>query len=140
MAVAGPVVMPVIKPCARPVASPDLQLPARNFDRQLAAKLRTGQAVSIDLATPFPQKETPPAPLNRWLIEVRNGGGEVAVEQYCDAGKGILGGWLAKLFGTADKEAIYKPARGYDAVLHADALDRVVTQVEFMPKAARPKS
>jgi hypothetical protein len=134
------VVAPVIPPCTRPVTSPDLRLPERNFDRLLAAKLKTGKAVSIDLENPFPQKGEAPAPLNRWLLEVRNSGGQVAVEQYCDSAKGMLGGWLAKLFGAGDKDALYKPARAYDAVLHADALDRVVTQVEFTPKAVQPKS
>lgn len=132
---AAPVSPPVLKACDRPVAKPTLRFtdPAR-FDQALKAKLRRGRAVVIDLDTPYPADNEAPLPLGAWLNEVKQSGGTVSVAPYCQKGRG-LGGFFAKLFGGGPAEP-YRAARRYDAVLHVDAVDQVVTQVEFAPRKA----
>jgi hypothetical protein len=134
--VAVPVVAPaVLKPCDRPVAKPTLRFsdPAR-FDRSLKAKLRRGKPVVVDLDAPYPVANEAPAPLGAWLNEIEKSGGMVTVSPYCQKGRGF-GGFFAKLFGGEPAEP-YKAARVYDAVLHVDSVDQIVTQVEFAPRKA----
>lgn len=128
-------VAPVLKACDRPVAKPTLRFtdPAR-FGQALKAKLRRGRAVVVDLDTPYPADNEAPLPLGAWLNEVKQSGGTVSVAPYCQKGRG-LGGFFAKLFGGGPAEP-YRAARRYDAVLHVDAVDQVVTQVEFAPRKA----
>ena len=128
-------VAPVLKACDRPVAKPTLRFtdPAR-FDRALKGKLRRGRPVVVDLDTPYPADNEAPLPLGAWLNEIKQSGGTVSVAPYCQKGRG-LGGFFAKLFGGGPAEP-YKAARRYDAVLHVDAVDQVVTQVEFAPRKA----
>lgn len=132
---AAPVSPPVLKACDRPVAKPTLRFtdPAR-FDQALKAKLRRGRAVVVDLDTPYPADNEAPLPLGAWLNEVKQSGGTVSVAPYCQKGRG-LGGFFAKLFGGGPAEP-YRAARRYDAVLHVDAVDQVVTQVSFAPRKA----
>jgi hypothetical protein len=134
----GPVA-PVIKLCSRPFKEPALTLSA-DLDRRLARELRAQKVLVVDLPQPYPERADPPAALSPWLSEVESAGGTVTVKQYCSAAKGSLGSWLAKIGrvirGNAQAASPYAAARGYDVVLHADALDRVITQVEFRPKAA----
>lgn len=132
----APVPVPaVLKACDRPVAKPTLRFtdPAR-FDRALKGALRRGKTVVVDLDAPYPVANEAPAPLGAWLNEVEKSGGMVTVSPYCQKGRG-LGGFLAKLFGGGPAEP-YKAARAYDAVLHVDAVDQIVTQVEFAPRKA----
>lgn len=126
----------VLKPCDRPVAKPALRFgdPA-GFDRMLRTKLRGSRAVVVDMDTPYPAAKEAPAPLGAWLNEVAQSGGSVSVSPYCQKGRGF-GGFFAKLFGGGPAEP-YKAARKYDAVLHVDALDQVVTQVEFTPRKSK---
>lgn len=133
--VAAAPVAPVLKSCDRPVAKPTLRFtdPAR-FDQALKAKLRRGRAVVVDLDTPYPADNEAPLPLGAWLNDVKQSGGAVSVAPYCQKGRGF-GGFFAKLFGGGPAEP-YKAARRYDAVLHVDAVDQVVTQVEFAPRKA----
>ncbi|MDT7536033.1 hypothetical protein OVY48_21780 [Sphingobium sp. SA2] len=131
-----PVATPaVLKGCDRPVAKPALRFadPAR-FDRALKSKLRRGRTVVVDLDAPYPVANEAPAPLGAWLNEIEKSGGMVTVSPYCQKGRG-LGGFFAKLFGGGPAEP-YKTARAYDAVLHVDAVDQIVTQVEFAPRKA----
>lgn len=133
---AAPVPAPaVLKACDRPMAKPTLRFadPAR-FDRALKGKLRRGKTVVVDLDSPYPVANEAPAPLGAWLNEVEKSGGMVTVSPYCQKGRG-LGGFLAKLFGGGPAEP-YKAARAYDAVLHVDSVDQIVTQVEFAPRKA----
>ncbi|WP_206377870.1 hypothetical protein [Sphingobium psychrophilum] len=132
---AAPVSAPVLKACDRPVAKPTLRFtdPAR-FDGALKGKLRRGRPVVVDLDTPYPADNEAPLPLGAWLNEVKQSGGTVSVAPYCQKGRGF-GGFFAKLFGGGPAEP-YKAARRYDAVLHVDAVDQVVTQVEFAPRKA----
>ncbi len=132
---AAPASPPVLKACDRPVAKPTLRFtdPAR-FDQALKAKLRRGRVVVVDLDTPYPADNEAPLPLGTWLNEVKQSGGTVSVAPYCQKGRG-LGGFFAKLFGGGPAEP-YRAARRYDAVLHVDAVDQVVTQVEFAPRKA----
>lgn len=125
----------VLKACDRPVSKPTLRFadPAR-FDRALKGALRRGKTVVVDLDAPYPVANEAPAPLGAWLNEVEKSGGMVTVSPYCQKGRG-LGGFLAKLFGGGPAEP-YKAARAYDAVLHVDAVDQIVTQVEFAPRKA----
>lgn len=125
----------VLKACDRPVAKPTLRFadPAR-FDRALKGALRRGKTVVVDLDSPYPVANEAPAPLGAWLNEVEKSGGMVTVSPYCQKGRG-LGGFLAKLFGGGPADP-YKAARAYDAVLHVDAVDQIVTQVEFAPRKA----
>ncbi|MBV2149720.1 hypothetical protein KRZ98_15730 [Sphingobium sp. AS12] len=125
----------VLKACDRPVTKPTLRFadPAR-FDRALKGALRRGKTVVVDLDSPYPVANEAPAPLGAWLNEVEKSGGMVTVSPYCQKGRG-LGGFLAKLFGGGPAEP-YKAARAYDAVLHVDAVDQIVTQVEFAPRKA----
>lgn len=131
------VALPVLKSCDRPVARPTLRFgDGAAFDRALKGKLRRGRTVVVDMDTPYPADNEAPLPLGAWLNEVKQSGGTVSVEPYCQKGRGF-GGFFAKLFGGGPAEP-YKAARRYDAVLHVDAVDQVVTQVEFAPrKAAR---
>ncbi|WP_088190808.1 hypothetical protein [Sphingobium sp. Z007] len=133
--VAAAPVAPVLKACDRPVAKPTLRFtdPAR-FDRALKGKLRRGRPVVVDLDTPYPADNEAPLPLGAWLNEVKQSGGTVSVAPYCQKGRGF-GGFFAKLFGGGPAEP-YKAARRYDAVLHVDAVDQVVTQVSFAPRKA----
>ncbi|HZK98744.1 MAG TPA: hypothetical protein VFC47_02500 [Caulobacteraceae bacterium] len=127
---------PVIHFCDRPFAHAQLQLGSPiGFNRSLARRLRSGGRVVVNLTEPYPDKSPPPQLLSSWFAAAQAGGGTVTVKQYCDAARGSLGSWLAGLFRTSPSDR-YRSARGYDVVLHADALDRVVTQVEFSPKAA----
>jgi len=128
----------VLKFCARPFATPDLTLGVtRDFDQALSHALAGDKAVVVDLAEPFADHAAPPAALTPWLSEVRAAGGQVTVTQYCDAARGALGSWVAGIFGHRGS-GLYRVARRYNAVLHADALDRVITQVEFAPKPRGP--
>jgi len=130
---AAPISAPVLKGCDRPVAKPTLRFtdPAR-FDQALKAKLRRGRPVVVDLDAPYPADNEAPLPLGAWLNEVKQSGGTVSVAPYCQKGRGF-GGFFAKLFGGGPAEP-YRAARRYDAVLHVDAVDQVVTQVEFAPR------
>ena len=125
----------VLKSCDRPFAKPTLRFanPAR-FDRALKGALRRGKTVVVDIESPYPVANEAPAPLGAWLNEVEKSGGMVTVSPYCQKGRG-LGGFLAKLFGGGPAEP-YKAARAYDAVLHVDSVDQIVTQVEFAPRKA----
>lgn len=141
--VADPAVAPglaapvALKPCARPESRPTLRFDQPDgFDSRLRSKLRRGRTVVVDLANPYPADREAPLPLGAWLNEVKQSGGAVEVLPYCVKGRG-LGGFFAKLFGGGPAEP-YKAARRYDAVLHVDALDQVVTQVSFTPRKARP--
>lgn len=129
--------LPVLKSCDRPVARPTLRFgDSAAFDQALKGKLRRGRTVVVDMDTPYAADHEAPLPLGAWLNEVRQSGGTVSVAPYCQKGRGF-GGFFAKLFGGGPAEP-YKAARRYDAVLHVDAVDQVVTQVEFAPrKAAR---
>lgn len=126
---------PVLKACDRPFANPTLRFadPAQ-FDRAMKARLRGGQTVTVDLATPYPVGKEAPAPLGAWLNEVDKSGGTVSASPYCLKGRGI-GGFFAKLFGGGPAEP-YKAARRYDAVLHVDSIDQIVTQIAFVPRKA----
>lgn len=132
----GPPV-PVVQLCSRPVAQPDLTFAeGRAFDRALARKLKAGGVVTIDLPQPYAEKGEAPGTLSNWLAQVQAGGGAVTVKQYCEAARGSLTDWVAGLF-TPKPGGVYRPARAYDAVLHTDALDHVITQIEFTPRAAK---
>lgn len=130
-------VLSVLKACDRPVARPSLHFanPA-GFDRALRGKLRRGKSVTVDLEIPYPADNEAPAPLGAWLNEVQKSGGLVTVAPYCQKGRGF-GDFFAKLFGGGPAEP-YRAARRYDAVLHVDAVDQVVTQVEFTPRKVVP--
>lgn len=131
--VAPPATLPVLTACDRPVATPALRFSEQaQFDRLLRKKLRTGRAVTVDMDTPYPADREAPLPLGAWLNEIKQSGGSVSVAPYCQKGRG-LGGFFAKLFGGGPARP-YKAARRYDAVLHVDAVDQVVTQVEFTPR------
>lgn len=123
----------VLKPCDRPLAKPALRFsdPA-GFDRRLRSKLRGGRAVAIDMDTPYPVGNEAPAPLGAWLNEIQKSGGAVTVAPYCQKGRGF-GDFIARIFGGGPAEP-YRAARKYDATLHVDSIDRVVTQVEFTPR------
>jgi hypothetical protein len=131
----GAATVPVLKSCDRPFAKPTLRFAEpEGFDTTLRAALRRGRPVVIDLATPYPADREAPAPLGAWLNEVKQSGGIVSTAPYCQKGRG-LGGFFAKLFGGGPAEP-YKAARRYDAVLHVDAVDQAVTQIEFAPRKA----
>ncbi len=130
---------PVIKSCARPIADPDLHVDAAaDFQRQLRPRLRMRQRVVLDLSAPYAAQAAPPAGLAPWIDAVKGSGGSVSVAQYCQMTRGF-GDWLARMFATTprDPSRAYDAAHGYDMILHADALDRTVTQVEFVPRAGR---
>lgn len=124
-----------LKPCDRPFIKPTLRFadPA-GFDRTLRNKLRSGRTVTIDLETPYPVKNEAPAPLGAWLNEIQKGGGMVTVAPYCQKGRGF-GDFMARIFGGAPADP-YQAARKYDATLHVDSIDQVVTQIEFTPRRA----
>lgn len=127
------VALPVLKSCDRPVTRPTLRFgDGAAFDQALRGKLRRNRTVVVDMDTPYPADNEAPLPLGAWLNEVKQSGGTVSVAPYCQKGRG-LGGFFAKLFGGGPAEP-YKAARRYDAVLHVDAVDQVVTQVEFAPR------
>ena len=131
----------VLKFCDRPFDKPDLTLASASIDKDLAAGLKTRKRVVVDLTKPYKNDDAAPAAIAPWLAEVKAGGGQVTVKEYCEAARGALGTWLAKLFSAKPAPAVeplYRPARQYDVILHADALDKVITQVEFAPKAPRP--
>lgn len=127
--------VPVLKPCDRPIARPAVRFsdPAR-LDRTLRGKLRGGRTVVVDMETPYPVKNEAPAPLGAWLNEVEKSGGTITVSPYCQKGRGI-GGFFARIFGGEPAEP-YKAARRYDAILHVDSIDQIVTQVEFTRRKA----
>ncbi len=132
-----PLPLPVIKACTRPIANPTLRFsdPTR-FDRALKAKLRGSRTVAVDIDSPYPAKNEAPAPLGAWLNEIKQSGGQVSVSTYCEGGRGF-GNFLARIFG-GPSAGPYKAARRYDATLYVDAIDQIVTQVQFTPrKAAR---
>lgn len=131
-----PAPLPALQPCARPVAQPTLRFddPA-DFDAQLRAQLKGRKTVTVDLATPYPIGREAPAPLGAWLNEVKTSGGTVAVTPYCNKGRGF-GNLFASIFGGGPATP-YKAARRYDAVLHVDTLDQVVTQISFAPRTRR---
>lgn len=132
-----PPIAPVIKSCARPFPTPDVQLddPAV-FRAALAARLRQGGRVVVNLAKPYPEDKLPPDTLTPWFDEIRGSGGAVTVVSYCQQSRDAFGGLLARIFGGGnDPGRPYRAARRYDAVLHIDALDQAVTQVEFRPRA-----
>jgi len=125
----------VVHFCSRPFSAPDLTLDAStDFERSLSRALRSKKRVVVDLSQTYPDKSPPPGALSPWLSEVKSAGGTVTVKQYCDAARGSLSSWFAEVFG-GHPGSIYRPARQYDAILHADALDHVITQVEFTPKS-----
>lgn len=130
-------VLPVLKSCDRPVRKPTLRFgDGVAFDQALKSKLRRGRTVVVDMDTPYAADREAPLPLGAWLNEVKQSGGTVSIAPYCQKGRGF-GGFFANLFGGGPAQP-YKAARRYDAVLHVDAVDQVVTQVEFAPrKAAR---
>lgn len=129
-----------LKPCARPLAQPALSFadPAA-LDGPLRSKLRRGSAqVVLDIAHPYKASAEAPTPLSAWLNEVKQSGGAVEVKPYCQQGGRGFGKFFANLFGGGKPAEPYKAARKYDATLYVDALDQVVTQVEFTRrKAAR---
>ncbi|MET0372063.1 MAG: hypothetical protein ABW039_11895 [Sphingobium sp.] len=126
---------PVLKACDRPIAQPALSFsdPTR-LDKSLRSKLRRGQRVALDMPTPYPVSSEAPAPLGAWLNEVKQTGGAVTVSPYCQKGRGF-GNFLSKIFGGSPAEP-YKAARKYDVTLYVDAVDQVVTQVEFTRRKA----
>jgi hypothetical protein len=136
----APAPVPVLKFCDRPFTAPDMRLAdGKGFDAALAARLRAGRRVVVDLDQPYNNDAAGPAALQPWLQSVKASGGAVSVKEYCEAARGALGEWLANIFGAKpSQDAPYRAARQYNVVLHADALDKVITQVEFAPKAARP--
>lgn len=128
-----PTVQPVVKACPRPFAQPDLTLAdGPGFDRALAARLRTRTRVVVDLPHPYPQGDAAPAPLATWLAEVDAAHGSITVQPYCT--RSAFGDWVKALF-RRDPHRLFRPVQGYDVILHADGLDQVVTQVEFVPHA-----
>lgn len=131
-----PLRAPVIQACQRPFAAPDLKLDDKpGFERRLGGKLRLRRRVVVDLAVPYGEKAAAPAALAPWLAEIQASGGTVQVKPYCEGTRSLFGDWLAELFATKPANP-YRAARRYDAVLHADALDHVITQVEFTPRGA----
>jgi hypothetical protein len=135
----APTPMPALKFCDRPFETPDLKLSdGTGFDEALASRLRGGKRVVIDLDQPYKNDAAGPPALQPWLQSVKAGGGAVTVKEYCEAARGSLGEWIANLFGVKPhQDAPYRAARTYNVVLHADALDKVITQVEFAPKSSR---
>lgn len=130
-----PLPAPVIKTCDRPVTRPTLRMtdPTR-LDRSLRGRLRGSRTVVVDLETPYPANDEAPAPLGAWLNEIKQSGGAVTVSSYCNNSRGF-GSFFARIFGGGPADA-YRAARRYDAVLHVDAVDQVVTQVAFTPRKA----
>ena len=121
----------------RPVAAPDLRLGNDSVAAsQLAARLRRGNRVSIELATPYPARAETPPPLSPWLSAVKASGGSVDIVPYCDKGSRGFFKSLSALFGPADPGKAYRPARNYNVVLHNDVRSRTITQVEFVPRMA----
>lgn len=132
-----PPIVPVIKACARPFPAPEVRLddPAV-FRAALAAALRRGGRVVVDLARPYAAGKLPPDALTPWFDEIRHSGGAVTVASYCQQSRGAFGDFFARIFGGGkDPGRPYRAVRRYDAVLQVDALDQVVTQVEFRPRA-----
>ncbi len=131
----APTPTPLIKLCERPFTASDVRWDGvSRLDRELSRKLKQNKRVIVDLAQPYPERAAAPAGLTRWLSEVKRSGGSVTVKQYCKAARGGLGSWLAELAESLGGGSTYRPARRYDVVLHTDALDKVVTQVEFVPR------
>jgi hypothetical protein len=124
--------------CPRPFATTDVTLRANDrqsqFDGALRGRFQTkAPKVTIDLAEPFPLGSEGPPILSAWLREAKARGGIVSVDQYCEAPRGLFT-WLRKVFGAAEQTG-YAAVDGYDAVLHADGANGVVTQVEFRRRA-----
>lgn len=121
-------------PCPPPFSEVDLIFSERaDFDARLADRLQ-GRPARLVLAVgqPYPEKDVPPGSLPKWFAEVQAAGGKVETRQYCDAARGGLRAWLAKLFRpSATANALYKKARGYDVVIHVEALDKKVHQIEW---------
>lgn len=127
------------KPCPRPFAPSEIAVtdafPANaRFDAALRGKLSRHQpSVVVDLATPFEIGTVPPE-LAPWLTQVKSTQGNVTVPEYCRESRGLFG-FLNKMF-NGPRAGKYSAADGYDAVLHANGLDRMVTQVEFRLRTA----
>lgn len=120
--------------CSRPYAATDLTFRVETAPAKFSAALRSrlqakAARVTIDIAQPFPLGSPGPQPLASWLTEARAKGGLVSVAQYCEAPRGLFS-WLRKVF-SGDAQTGYDAVDGYDAVLHADGANGVVTQVEF---------
>ena len=129
-----PATHPVVRACERPFSRADITLGARSFDRRLAAALKSGAPVLVDVADPYDQAGEPPAELSPWLSASKAGGGAVTVTPYCTSGRGVFRDWVEDVVGHVSGR-IYRPARNYDVVLYADAARRKVTQVQFKPKS-----
>ena len=130
----APAPIRVLHFCDRPFAQPDLTLGSdANFDQDLSRALKTHAHIVVDLTQPYPDQGAAPAALEPWLAEVKANGGLITVKQYCEAARGNLGSWLASILGI-HAGGLYRTARQYDVILHTDALDHVITQVEFSPK------
>ena len=128
------VTIPIIKPCDRPYAQTALRLDTdTRFARSLERIMKLRKPFVVDLAVPYASGGEIPAQLAPWLSEIKSSGGSVTVANYCNNTRGGFGNWLSRLFG-GDPGKMYRPARLYDAVLHANSVDRVVTQVEFLPR------
>jgi hypothetical protein len=134
--VATPVPAPVVKACDRPFAKPDIVLArSAHFHSALQGRLaRKSGPVVVSLARPFPVGGSTPAELVPWLNEVKASGGLVSVDTYCQDSRGFMA-MLRSLFGKPAGPS-FAAVDGYDAVLHVDGLDGVVTQVEFRPRSA----
>lgn len=134
--VPAPTPSPVPQPrtCPRPFARTDLSLrpsdrPAA-FDAALRSQLQARTPrITIDMASPFALGTEGPPPLSAWLTEAKAKGGIVSVDQYCEAPRGLFN-WLRKVF-SGGAQSGYDAVDGYDAILHADGANGVVTQVEF---------
>lgn len=105
------------------------------FTSRLRARLASGQqSIIVDIDKPFPPRADAPALLAPWLNEVKATGGSITIAQYCQDSRGFFS-FLKKLFGGGEADG-YAAAARYDAVLHLDGLDQVVTQVQFKRRAA----
>jgi len=129
-----PSLQPAPRTCPRPIAGTDLTLRPNDrpaaFDTALRSRLQArAPRVTIDMANPFALGTEGPPPLSAWLTEAKAKGGIVSVDQYCEAPRGLFG-WLRKVFGGGAQSG-YDAVDGYDAILHADGANGVVTQVEF---------
>lgn len=127
----------VIHDCPRPLGQIDLRLDATADTKTVAGGLQDGKRFAVDLARPYSSRSGPPSALASLFDAVQTSGGHISVAQYCQSSRG-LGTWLAHLVGgntPAAKPDAIAAARHYDIVLHANALDQTVTQIEFVPRA-----
>jgi hypothetical protein len=81
-----------------------------DFDTKLAERLQTRPArLVLAVAEPYPEKGVPPGMLSKWFAEAQASGGKVETRQYCDAARGDLRSWFAKLFRpSATANTLYK--------------------------------